>query len=79
MEGGGQRAGSGQEHVENDGEAMKGEPEQYDHEAKEHQILRDQGTPTLSESAQNALSHNHFRTWCSHCVSGRARHPGHYR
>lgn len=66
--------------MEKDGEEMENEPEEYAREAQEHQILRDPGIPTSSELA-NTLSHTHipFRTWCSHSVSGRARHPGDYR
>ena len=35
-------------------------------------------TPTAKEVEEHAITHIPFRSWCKHCVKGRAVNYGHY-
>ena len=48
-------------------------------EAASAPVLRDPGEPTLAETQEHNLTHAAFRSWCPHCVRGRARHAPHRR
>ena len=50
------------------------EPEE---EAADAPLLRDPGEPTQAEVDQHNLTHAAFRSWCPHCVRGRARNNPH--
>ena len=36
-------------------------------------------TPTRSEYMDHCVTHNPYRPWCKHCVSGRGAEFGHYK
>lgn len=41
--------------------------------------MKDPGPPSASELERHLLSHIPLRSWCAHCVAGRARHAAHRR
>ena len=46
-------------------------------EAASAPMLRDPGEPTQEEVDQHNLTHAAFRSWCPHCVRGRAKNAPH--
>ena len=46
-------------------------------EAEEVKVARDPGSPTKEELEEHRITHYPFRSWCPHCVAGRATGPQH--
>ena len=46
-------------------------------EAKTPEVLRDPGAPTPKEVDQHNATHLPFRSWCPHCLSGKAQDQHH--
>ena len=46
-------------------------------EAREPVLLRDPGLPTPKEVEQHNVTHMPFRSWCPHCVNGKAKDRHH--
>ena len=53
------------------------ECEEEGEEAREAVVLRDPGSPTPQEVEQHNVTHLPFRSWCSHCVNGKAKDRHH--
>ena len=51
--------------------------EKESEEAKSPEVLRDPGAPTPKEVEQHNVTHLPFRSWCPHCVSGKAQDRQH--
>ena len=57
-------------------EEIECDEEKESEEAKPPEVLRDPGAPTPKEVEQHNVTHLPFRSWCRHCVRGRAEsHP----
>ena len=56
-------------------EIMCEEPETE--EARAPEVLRDPGAPTEKEVEEHNVTHLPFRTWCPHCVAGKAQDRPH--
>ena len=48
-------------------------------EARRPEVLRDPGAPTPKEIEEHNVTHLPFRSWCPHCVSGKAQDRHHRR
>ena len=48
-------------------------------EARRPEVLRDPGAPTPKEVEEHNVTHMPFRSWCPHCVSGKAQSRHHKR
>ena len=46
--------------------------EKESEEAKPPEVLRDPGAPTPREIEEHNVTHMPFRSWCPHCVAGKA-------
>ena len=46
-------------------------------EARQPEVLRDPGAPTQKEIEEHNVTHLPFRSWCQHCVSGKAQDRPH--
>ena len=46
-------------------------------EARPPEVLRDPGAPTQKELEDHSITHLPFRSWCPHCVSGKAQDRPH--
>ena len=53
------------------------EEERASEEAKKPEVLRDPGAPTPREVEEHNVTHLPFRSWCPHCVSGKAQYRHH--
>ena len=60
-----------------DCEAIECGEEKESEEAKTPEVLRDPGAPTPKEVEQHNVTHLPFRSWCPHCVSGKAQDRSH--
>ena len=74
----------GVENIENepahDGqEVNEGEGEEDAEEGEEVKVNRAPGEPSRAEREKHAITHMPFRSWCKHCVEGKAVNPGHYK
>ena len=56
-------------------EIMLEEPESE--EARPPEVLRDPGAPTVKEIEEHNATHLPFRSWCPHCVTGKAQDRPH--
>ena len=43
-----------------------------DEPAEKRRVLKDPGEPTMQEYNDHRVDHLPFRSWCPHCVRGRA-------
>ena len=46
-------------------------------EARPPEVLRDPGAPTKKELEEHSTTHLPFRSWCPHCVAGKAQDRPH--
>ena len=46
-------------------------------EARAPEVLRDPGAPTAKEIEEHNTTHLPFRSWCPHCVTGKAQDRPH--
>ena len=46
-------------------------------EARPPEVLRDPGAPTKRELEEHSTTHLPFRSWCPHCVAGKAQDRPH--
>ena len=46
-------------------------------EARAPEVLRDPGAPTQKELDEHNTTHLPFRSWCPHCVAGKAQDRPH--
>ena len=53
--------------------------EQVREEARPPEVLRDPGAPTAKELEEHNTTHLPFRSWCPHCVAGKAQDRPHKR
>ena len=53
--------------------------ERESEEARAPEVLRDPGAPTPKEVEDHNVTHLPFRSWCLHCVSGKAQDRPHKR
>ena len=51
--------------------------EQESEEARAPEVLRDPGAPTKKEMEEHYTTHLPFRSWCPHCVAGKAQDRPH--
>ena len=51
--------------------------EQASEEARLPEVLRDPGAPTAKELEEHNTTHLPFRSWCPHCVAGKAQDRPH--
>ena len=51
--------------------------ERESEEAREPIVLRDPGAPSPQEVEQHDVTHTPFRSWCPHCVNGKAKDRHH--
>ena len=51
--------------------------EKESEEARDPIVLRDPGSPTPREIEEHNVTHMPFRSWCPHCVSGKAKERHH--
>ena len=51
--------------------------EQESAEARSPEVLRDPGAPTQREMEEHNITHLPFRSWCPHCVAGKAQDRPH--
>ena len=51
--------------------------EQVSDEARPPEVLRDPGAPTVKELEEHNITHLPFRSWCPHCVAGKAQDRPH--
>ena len=51
--------------------------EHVSEEAQAPEVLRDPGAPTLREQEEHNTTHLPFRSWCQHCVAGKAQDRPH--
>ena len=51
--------------------------EKESEEAKPPEVLRDPGAPTPREIEEHNVTHMPFRSWCPHCVAGKAQERPH--
>ena len=51
--------------------------EQLSEEARPPEVLRDPGAPTMKEQEEHSITHLPFRSWCPHCVAGKAQDRPH--
>ena len=75
MDGLGHRVATGEDEPDADDECIDGE-------AEEGRTTRGMPSPIVvskQEKEQHELTHLPFRSWCSHCVRGRARNMMHKR
>ena len=69
-------AGQGQEDAEQY-DAQGNEPEEE--EMEKPKMVRQPDKPTAKQIAEHELTHMPFRSWCTHCIRGRARNDQHRR
>ena len=70
--------GSEEEESEKEGDEEGGEQE-GEEEGRKPIGFRDPGQPTKEEKEQHSISHIPFRSWCRHCVRGKATRYQHKR
>ena len=51
--------------------------ESVSEEALPPEVLRDPGAPTKRELEEHNITHLPFRSWCQHCVAGKAQDRPH--
>ena len=63
--------------VEEDFDEIQCEEEEASEEARQPEVLRDPGAPTAKELEEHNINHLPFRSWCPHCVAGKAQDRPH--
>ena len=53
--------------------------EESEVEGRRPRQLKETTDPTEKEVSEHNLTHLPFRTWCAHCVRGKAKNPPHRR
>ena len=62
---------------EEDFEKIECDEDDVSGEAKPPEVLRDPGAPTPKEVDEHNVTHLPFRSWCPHCVNGKAQDRHH--
>ena len=62
-----------------DGTPIKFEDEGAEEEVTEIKKVKDVDSPTWQERKEHEMTHMPYRSWCRHCVKGRAREVAHVK
>ena len=60
-------------------DVVEDEPDEDEEEGQQPKVIRSPKAPTKAEREEHEATHLPFRSWCTHCLRGRARNKPHQR